>query len=129
MAIDKAMIYQNTSIIHDEVLAHRLGLIPIDIDPDHFLPKKANDEPDEHNCIKFKLHVICTRKLEYAKYSQEQLLEIDPEEYLNNSTVFSSDLKWEPLSGQRDQFKDKPVKPLYDKIIIAKLRENQVLPR
>ena len=33
MAIDKVMIFNNTSIIQDEVLAHRLGLIPIKVDP------------------------------------------------------------------------------------------------
>ena len=41
MAIDKAIIYQNTSIMHDEVLAHRLGLIPIQADPSHFIFKKG----------------------------------------------------------------------------------------
>lgn len=29
MAIHKVLIYQNTSILPDEVLSHRLGLIPI----------------------------------------------------------------------------------------------------
>lgn len=33
MAIEKVMIKNNTSIIQDEVLAHRLGLIPLKADP------------------------------------------------------------------------------------------------
>lgn len=33
MAIEKVHIYNNTSIIQDEVLAHRLGLIPLKADP------------------------------------------------------------------------------------------------
>ncbi|CAH2045266.1 unnamed protein product, partial [Iphiclides podalirius] len=33
MAIEKVMISNNTSIIQDEVLAHRLGLIPLKADP------------------------------------------------------------------------------------------------
>ena len=33
MAVEKVFIYNNTSIIQDEVLAHRLGLIPISADP------------------------------------------------------------------------------------------------
>jgi DNA-directed RNA polymerase alpha subunit len=36
MAIEKVFIYDNTSIVQDEVLAHRLGLIPIKADPDEF---------------------------------------------------------------------------------------------
>jgi len=33
MAIDQVYIYNNTSVIQDEVLAHRLGLLPIKVDP------------------------------------------------------------------------------------------------
>ena len=33
IAIEKVFIYNNTSIIQDEVLAHRLGLIPLKADP------------------------------------------------------------------------------------------------
>lgn len=33
MAIEKVYISNNTSIIQDEVLAHRLGLIPLKADP------------------------------------------------------------------------------------------------
>ena len=36
MAIEKVFINNNTSIIQDEVLAHRLGLIPIKADPRRF---------------------------------------------------------------------------------------------
>lgn len=33
MAIEKVLIANNTSVIQDEVLSHRLGLIPIKADP------------------------------------------------------------------------------------------------
>ena len=36
MAVEKVFINNNTSIIQDEVLAHRLGLIPIRADPRKF---------------------------------------------------------------------------------------------
>jgi DNA-directed RNA polymerase I and III subunit RPAC1 len=36
MAIEDVFILNNTSIMHDEVLAHRLGLIPIKADPNDF---------------------------------------------------------------------------------------------
>lgn len=33
MAIEKVFIANNSSVVQDEVLAHRLGLIPIQVDP------------------------------------------------------------------------------------------------
>jgi DNA-directed RNA polymerase I and III subunit RPAC1 len=33
IAIEHVFIHQNSSIIQDEVLAHRIGLIPLKIDP------------------------------------------------------------------------------------------------
>lgn len=36
MAIEKVGIWQNTSIIPDENLAHRVGLIPIGVDAREF---------------------------------------------------------------------------------------------
>lgn len=41
MAIEKVKIFNNTSLIQDEVLAHRLGLIPLKADPRLF-EYKAN---------------------------------------------------------------------------------------
>jgi DNA-directed RNA polymerases I and III subunit RPAC1 len=36
MAIETVFVFNNTSVIQDEVLAHRLGLIPIEADPERF---------------------------------------------------------------------------------------------
>ena len=41
MAIDKVVMYQNTSVINDEILCHRLGLIPVIADPDDFTFKDS----------------------------------------------------------------------------------------
>lgn len=46
MAIEKVLIANNTSVIQDEVLAHRLGLIPINVDPRLFdYLSGLNDNP------------------------------------------------------------------------------------
>ena len=42
MAIEKVFIANNTSLIQDEVLAHRLGLVPIKADPRLFEYKSGN---------------------------------------------------------------------------------------
>lgn len=45
MAIETVYIYENTSIIQDEILSHRLGLIPIKADPrlfDYVIRKYIN---------------------------------------------------------------------------------------
>jgi DNA-directed RNA polymerase I and III subunit RPAC1 len=36
MAIENVYIYDNTSVVQDEVLAHRLGLVPLRADPRAF---------------------------------------------------------------------------------------------
>ncbi|TYG73877.1 hypothetical protein ES288_D04G136800v1 [Gossypium darwinii] len=61
MAIEKVLIANNTSIIQDEVLAHRLGPVPIRVDPRLFDYLSENDQPNEKNTIVFKLHVQCKR--------------------------------------------------------------------
>lgn len=36
MAIDRVVMYQNTSVISDDILVHWLGLIPFDVDASKF---------------------------------------------------------------------------------------------
>jgi DNA-directed RNA polymerase alpha subunit len=38
MAIEHVYMWNNSSIMHDEVLAHRMGLVPIQVDPRLFEP-------------------------------------------------------------------------------------------
>jgi DNA-directed RNA polymerase I and III subunit RPAC1 len=99
IAFDKVVLYQNTSILHDEVMAHRLGLVPVFADPDEFIAKGPNDDFNEHNSIKFKLNVKCTRKPEYKGVPMTELLKLDPEQYLDNCVINTGDLVWEPLGN------------------------------
>ena len=62
MALHKVLMFQNTSVIPDELLVHRLGLIPISAEPNDFEPRVDNQELNAENSIKFELKVICRRK-------------------------------------------------------------------
>lgn len=62
VAIEIVEISTNTSIIQDEVLAHRLGLIPILVDPEIFPMYSQGDELNESNCIEFVLDVKCHKQ-------------------------------------------------------------------
>lgn len=60
VAIEHVYMWNNSSIVHDEVLAHRIGLVPINCDPrlfDDFLGE--DDEATDRNTIVFRLKVSC----------------------------------------------------------------------
>ncbi|XP_077351353.1 DNA-directed RNA polymerases I and III subunit RPAC1 isoform X4 [Festucalex cinctus] len=84
MAIERVLIYNNTSIIQDEVLAQRLGLIPIKADPFLFeyrsIDKQSTEEEvSEIDTIQLCLKIKCYRNTRASKDSS------DPQElYLNN---------------------------------------------
>ncbi|KAL1927088.1 hypothetical protein VTP01DRAFT_5051 [Rhizomucor pusillus] len=119
MAIEKVYVINNTSIIHDEVLAHRLGLIPILADPMAFQYRSEEDGPTDMNTLVFKLKVKCERNPNAAAD------ETDPKKKYINSHVYSKDLIWEPKGIQAEKFKNNPIRPVHDDILIAKLRPGQ----
>lgn len=115
MAIEKVYIYNNTSIIRDEVLAHRLGLIPLKADPRLFqLPAADSEEYNEHDSLEFELKVKCTRKKD-AKDA------VTPDAMYKNHTVCSGQLKWLPKGKQATMLKDIDVQPVHNDILITKL--------
>jgi len=52
MAIDDVIIIENTSVLYDEVIAHRVGLIPLKTDLDTFVPPEECDCKSELGCSK-----------------------------------------------------------------------------
>jgi len=119
MAIEKVFILNNTSMIQDEVLAHRLGLIPINADPRKFHSRQSDEDANEENVISFRLKAECVRQ------------QPDPgggsEPPCINSRVVSGDLLWIPQGNQGARFEDTPIRPVHDDILIAKLRPGQAI--
>lgn len=65
MAIEHIYMWNNSSIVHDEVLSHRLGLVPIGCDPRYFDPFLGeDDEPTDKNTLVFRMNVTCGKKKE-----------------------------------------------------------------
>mmetsp|Transcript_5942 Transcript_5942/g.8944 ORF Transcript_5942/g.8944 Transcript_5942/m.8944 type:complete len:347 (+) Transcript_5942:94-1134(+) len=125
MAVENVYIEMNTSIIFDEVLAHRLGLIPINADPRKFkmVEKEVSDEKggktrevfNEDNTIIFTLNKVCKRPVHIPSV-------VDGRPYTEN--IYSSDFKWQPQGNQSQTFPD-GISPLYPDILIAMLRPGQ----
>ena len=61
MAIEHVFMVNNTSVIYDEVLSHRLGLVPLRIDPRRFEFRAAGEAASESNTVVFRLNVKCDR--------------------------------------------------------------------
>ena len=72
VAIENVYMWNNTSIIHDEVLAHRLGLIPINVDARLFDPVEEGDDATDRNTLVFQLAVKCPARRPAAKSKQKK---------------------------------------------------------
>lgn len=117
MAIDKVKLFQNTSIIQDEVLCHRLGLLPIKVDPRMFEWAEGKT-PSEHNTLVFTLDVECKRKAGD---------DLPLDEQFEKHTIYSRDMEWIPQGKQAQRFKGNEPRMVHDDIIIAKMRPGQVI--
>jgi len=86
MAIEDVIIIENTSVLYDEVIAHRLGLVPLKTDLDAYVLPEECDCKSELGCSKCR-----------ASFTLEAEAKDEP------LMVYSSDLKPEgdvtPVSG------------------------------
>lgn len=98
MAIDEVVIIENSSMLHDEILAHRLGLIPLTTDLDTY------NLPEE-----------CPCKSEFGCTLCRVALTLEAEATENTITVYSRDVHSE----------NPDIMPVSDKILIAKLAPDQ----
>jgi len=117
MAIEKVYLYNNTSIIPDEVLAHRLGLIPLKANPRSFAYRRPDDVTGtDDDTLEYSLNIKCSWKPNRPKDST------DPDELYLNHKVLSGHIKWLARGTQTLSVKPKDVAPVHDDIVIAKLR-------
>ncbi|CAG2059249.1 unnamed protein product, partial [Timema podura] len=122
MAIEKVFIYNNTSIIQDEVLAHRLGLIPLKADPRRFEYRQKDDEDGtEQDTLEFELKVKCTWNTNAHKDTT------NPDDLYRNNNVYSKHIKWLPIGDQGSIYKQSDVGPVLDDILINKMRPGHEL--
>jgi len=98
MAIDELVILENSSMLHDEILAHRMGFIPLKTDLDSY------NLPEE-----------CTCKSEFGCNLCRLSLTLEVEAKEDATTVYSKDL----------QSENPDIRPVSDKIPIVKLAPEQ----
>lgn len=122
MAIEKVFVYNNTSLLQDEVLAHRLGLIPLKADPRLFEYRQPGDEDGtEQDTLEFQLKVKCTWNTNAPKDST------NPDDIYKDHKIYTRHMKWLPIGGQGDIYKAKDVGPVHDDILISKMRPGHEL--
>ncbi|XP_008797750.2 DNA-directed RNA polymerases I and III subunit rpac1 [Phoenix dactylifera] len=132
MAIEKVLMVNNTSVIADEVLAHRLGLIPLNADPRLFEYLLENDSPNERNTIVYKLDVSCRKGGPRMTVKSDQLkwlpngseLEMEPP---NQSAKPKSYTSFSCSQDSMPEFSKKPLGMKHEDIIIAKLGPGQAI--
>lgn len=134
LAIEDVFIYNNTSIIQDEVLSHRLGLVPLKGNREglnwmKWYKKPTDDDPrsstpSDYNTIVLMLNINCTWK---EKGLEKAIAgETDPSKLYNNHNVYAHHLTFHPIGQQNTYFPPSaPIAPVHPDILIAKLRPGQ----
>jgi len=132
LAIEKVYVENNTSVIADEVLAHRLGLVPLkgNVEGLKWLKWFIEANPEigfegmertDYNTVVLHLKVKCERNPNADKNAT------DPEEKYINSSIYSRHIQWQPTGLQEQYFKDGPIEPVSPDILIVKMRPGQEL--
>ena len=131
LAIETVFIEDNTSVIHDEVLSHRLGLIPFkggkeglrEFLQDYKKPAAGEDpfaSSFDWNTVSLSLNVECTQN------SDAEEGETDPDKLHLNRNVYARDIVFAPNGRQAEYFSgEDAIAPANPDILIAKLRPGQ----
>lgn len=85
MAISHVCIEVNNTVIPDEVIAHRLGLLPLSVLGKYF------ESPDENN---------------YFDETNSLVFQIDVAYSTSKSVIYTKDIQWIPQGHQKKKFRD-----------------------
>ncbi|KAK4162553.1 DNA-directed RNA polymerase [Cladorrhinum sp. PSN259] len=124
LAIDQVFIYNNKSVIQDEVLASRLGLIPFTGGREglrDFMKWRAKaDEPKDYDTIGLELKVKCEHNPDASPDEK------DPTKLYTHAHVYAKDIVFLPQGRQVEYFSgENAIRPVNPDILIAKLRPGQ----
>ncbi|KAG2161829.1 DNA-directed RNA polymerases I and III 40 kDa polypeptide [Aureobasidium pullulans] len=152
VAIEDVFVYDNTSIIQDEVLCHRLGLIPFtgsreglrwmqwykkgppkdDPAQQHIFQQSGEvidpnaSVPRDNNTIVLELNVTCEWRPEGKELAKQG--ERDPNKLYINSSVYAHQFQFHPQGNQSEYFSGEGViRPVNPDILVAKLRPGQTI--
>lgn len=117
VAVETVFVHRNNSIMHDEMLAHRLGLVPLRIDPRKLTIWNKGDDVNALNTVKFSLRKKCEMNKSVPRDD-----EAPPNVLYEGHKVYSGDFKYVPMPDQN--FLPAPA-PVHDDIVLAKLRPGQ----
>lgn len=124
MAIEKVYIHGNDSVMHDEMLAHRLGLVPLLIDPRLFVERGEEERANAKNSVRFSLQARC----DYAGAGARGADVHAPAEVrYERSSVFSRSIAYVPQPGGEGVLGKVVPRPVHDDILLVKLRPGQMI--
>ncbi|GAB0491029.1 hypothetical protein MMPV_002272 [Pyropia vietnamensis] len=125
VAIERVLIRNNTSIVHDEMLAHRLGLVPlrVDIAALEDVPPPADGEDPTKLPYTSANHVVLRLKVRCSDVPGAPA-DAPPTVRYKNAHVLSSALQWTPV-GDQAAWLPNGVEPVHGDILLAKLRPGQ----
>ncbi len=104
----------------DEVFAHRLGMIPLNVDPGLLeMKENPNDQATDRNTVVFKLQVDCRENLLAPRDRT------DPAVLYHNSEVLASHLLWVPQGEQAEMFAGRQPAPTIPETVLVKMRPGQ----
>ncbi|KAI5786382.1 putative DNA-directed RNA polymerase I and III subunit Rpc40 [Peziza echinospora] len=123
LAIETVYISNNTSLIQDEVLSHRLGLVPLKGAKDGLRAMgwyQKGEPPTDKDTVVLSLNIACERNPKASK------TETDPAKLYINPNVYASHIQFNPIGLQTTLFAPPgEIRAANPDILLAKLRPGQ----